>query len=64
TELLISNRKVHQELAKRGIQVHDTLIGSYCTSQEMAGYSVTLFRLDDELQKLYDLPCDGFAWRK
>ncbi|HED4429525.1 TPA: dihydroxyacetone kinase subunit DhaK [Pasteurella multocida] len=64
TELLISNRKVHQELVKRGIQVHNTLIGSYCTSQEMAGYSVTLFRLDDELQKLYDLPCDGFAWRK
>lgn len=64
TELFIANRKVHQELEKRGIQVYDTLIGGYCTSQEMAGYSVTLFRLDDELQKLYDMPCDSFAWRK
>lgn len=64
TELLIANRKVHKELAKRGIQIYETLIGNYCTSQEMAGYSVTIFRLDDELQKLYDMPCDGFAWRK
>ncbi|MDU8924900.1 hypothetical protein RYD26_08245 [Pasteurellaceae bacterium LIM206] len=30
----------------------------------MAGYSITIFRLDDELQKLYDMPCDSFAWRK
>ncbi len=64
TELFIANRKVHQQLTQRGIQIHDTLIGSYCTSQEMAGYSVTLFRLDDELQKLYDMPCDSFKWRK
>ncbi|MCW9717168.1 dihydroxyacetone kinase subunit DhaK [Avibacterium sp. 21-599] len=64
TELLIAYRQVHQELVKRGIQIHDVLIGSYCTSQEMAGYSITIFRLDDELQKLYDMPCDSFAWRK
>ncbi|ABR74940.1 dihydroxyacetone kinase subunit DhaK [Actinobacillus succinogenes] len=64
TELLIANRKVHQVLSERGIQIHDTLIGGYCTSQEMAGYSITIFRLDDELQKLYDMPCDSFAWRK
>ncbi|MDY6215406.1 dihydroxyacetone kinase subunit DhaK [Actinobacillus porcinus] len=64
TELFIANRKVHQELEKRGISVYDTYIGSYCTSQEMAGYSVTIFRLDDELQQLYDMPCDSFKWRK
>lgn len=64
TELFIANRKVHQELEKRGVKVHDTSIGGYCTSQEMAGYSVTIFRLDDELQKLYDMPCDSFKWRK
>ncbi len=64
TELLIANRKVHQELEKRGIEIHDTLIGPFCTSQEMAGFSITFFRLDDELQKLYDMPCESFAWRK
>ncbi|PJG84450.1 dihydroxyacetone kinase subunit DhaK [Conservatibacter flavescens] len=64
TELLIAYRKVHQELQGRGIQIHDVLIGNYCTSQEMAGYSITIFRLDDELQGLYDMPCDSFAWRK
>lgn len=64
TELFIANRKIHQELNKRGVKIYDTLIGGYCTSQEMAGYSVTIFRLDDELQKLYDMPCDSFAWRK
>lgn len=64
TELLIAYRKVYQELTARNIQIHDVLIGPYCTSQEMAGYSITIFRLDDELQKLYDMPCDSFAWRK
>ncbi len=48
TELLIANRKVHQLLEERGIRIHDTLVGSYCTSQEMSGYSITFFKLDDE----------------
>ncbi|MFC0309278.1 dihydroxyacetone kinase subunit DhaK [Gallibacterium trehalosifermentans] len=64
SELFIAYRKVHQELLKRNIEVHDVLIGPYCTSQEMAGYSITFFRLDEELQKLYDAPCESFAWRK
>ncbi|WP_413742803.1 dihydroxyacetone kinase subunit DhaK [Sodalis sp. RH15] len=64
SELLIANRKVHQLLAERGIRIHDTLIGSYCTSQEMSGYSITFFKLDDELKSLYDAPCHSFAWRK
>ncbi len=64
TELLIANRKVHQLLEERGIRIHDTLVGSYCTSQEMSGYSITFFKLDDELKSLYDAPCHSFAWRK
>lgn len=64
TELLIANRKVYQVLTEHGVQIYDTLIGGYCTSQEMAGYSITIFRLDDELQRLYDMPCHSFAWRK
>ncbi|GKX56938.1 dihydroxyacetone kinase subunit DhaK [Leminorella grimontii] len=64
TELLIANRKANEMLTEKGIIIHDTLIGSYCTSQEMSGYSITLFKLDDELQALYDAPCHSFAWRK
>ncbi len=63
-ELFIANRKVHQLLAERGIRVHDTLVGNYCTSQEMSGYSITLMKLDEELKRLYDLPCQSFALRK
>ena len=64
TELLIANRKIHQLLGQRDIRIHDTLVGSYCTAQEMSGYSITFFKLDDELKPLYDAPCHSFAWRK
>ncbi len=63
-ELLIATRQAHALLAERGIKVHDTLVGNYCTSQEMSGYSLTLMKLDDELKTLFDLPCDSFALRK
>ncbi|QBH97546.1 dihydroxyacetone kinase subunit DhaK [Limnobaculum zhutongyuii] len=64
TELLIANRKAHQLLNEHGIIIHDTLVGSFCTAQEMSGYSITLMKLDDELLPLYDAPCHSFAWRK
>jgi dihydroxyacetone kinase-like protein len=60
-ELLIVNRRVREVLDKQNIDIHDTLIGSYCTSQEMAGFSISLLKLDDELQKYYDQPADSFA---
>jgi phosphoenolpyruvate---glycerone phosphotransferase subunit DhaK len=62
TELLILNRRAHQVLAKAGLTVHDTVIGSFCTSQEMAGFSITLMKLDDELKKYYDLPAACLAY--
>jgi dihydroxyacetone kinase-like protein len=63
-ELLIVNRKVSRILADKGISVHDTLVGSYCTSLEMAGFSISLMKLDDELQKYYDLPAKSAAFVK
>lgn len=60
-ELLIVNRRVMQRFSDDGIKIHDTLIGSYCTSQEMAGFSISLLKLDDKLQKYYDMPADSFA---
>lgn len=55
-ELYILYRKVHDMLAGRGIAVHRAYVGEYATSMEMAGASITLFRLDDELTALLDAP--------
>jgi phosphoenolpyruvate---glycerone phosphotransferase subunit DhaK len=60
-ELLIVNRKVRSILEEKGIVVHDTLVGSYCTSLEMAGFSITLMKLDTELKKYYDVPVSSPA---
>jgi dihydroxyacetone kinase-like protein len=63
-ELWIVNRKVHQVLKDKGIRVHDTVIGSFCTCQEMAGFSITLMKLDDETKKYYDMPANSLGFRK
>jgi dihydroxyacetone kinase-like protein len=55
---------VRQILADREIAVYDTIIGSFCTSQEMAGFSITLMRLDDELKRYYDMPASSIAFAK
>lgn len=57
TELAIVYRKVKQLLDADGIKVYDTDLNNYCTSQEMGGFSITLFKLDEELKKYYDMPC-------
>ena len=63
-ELFIVNRKVRQMLADLGIRVHGTEVGEFCTSQEMKGVSVTFVRLDEELMRLYDQPCDSPFYKK
>jgi len=55
-ELFIVNRKVNELLHNSGIKIHRTDVGNFLTTQEMAGCSVTLMRLDDELRKCYDAP--------
>jgi dihydroxyacetone kinase-like protein len=54
---------VHERLARRGIDVHATWVGTYCSSLEMAGMSITLVSLDDELTELLDHPCDCAMFR-
>ncbi len=60
-EMLVVNRRVRQILKDRGITVHRTFMGTWLTVQEMAGFSVTLMKLDDELKHYLDLPCDSFG---
>ena len=57
-ELYIMYRRLHQILEGRGVTVHRAYVGEYATSMEMAGASITVFRLDDELQELLDAPAD------
>jgi dihydroxyacetone kinase-like protein len=55
-ELYIVYRKA-AEIAKRaGIKITRSLVGSYITSLEMAGTSITLLKLDDQLTKWWDAP--------
>jgi dihydroxyacetone kinase-like protein len=62
-ELYILNESVHSLLNEKGIRVYKTFVGNYMTSLEMAGCSLTLLRLDDELKKLLDAPSDAPALR-
>ncbi len=55
-ELYIMYRRVHSRLKERRISVYRPLIGEFATSMEMAGASITLFRLDGELKTLLDKP--------
>ena len=63
-ELYVVFNELNEFLSGRGIKIARNLIGSYITSLEMAGCSITLLRLDDELTKLWDAPVNtpGLRW--
>ena len=55
-ELYIMYRKAHDILGSHALEVHRPYVGRFATSMEMAGASITLFKLDDELASLLDAP--------
>jgi len=55
-ELYIAYRKAHQIAEHHGLNVARRLVGPYITSLEMAGVSITLLKLDEELKRLWDRP--------
>jgi dihydroxyacetone kinase-like protein len=57
-ELYLLYRRASAILADRGIRVHRAWVGEYATSLEMAGASISLLRLDDELRRLVDAPAE------
>ena len=63
-ELYIVFNELYTLLEARGIAIARTLIGSYMTALDMAGCSITLLRLDDELTALWDEPVvtTGLRW--
>ena len=62
-ELYVAFNSVAKILAAKGIGVRRSLVGSYITSLEMAGFSVSLLRLDHELTRLWDAPVHTPALR-
>lgn len=62
-ELFIINNHVADVLAEKGVKVYKTLVGNYMTSIEMAGFSISLLRLDDEMKELLDAGADTPAFK-
>jgi phosphoenolpyruvate---glycerone phosphotransferase subunit DhaK len=58
-ELYILYRKVHELLGKAGVTVARAFVGEYATSLEMAGASLSLLKLDDELSRLLAAPAES-----
>ena len=62
-ELYIVNKKVNEILKDKGIKIHKTFIGEFMTSLEMAGCSISILKLDDELKSLLDAKADTPAFK-
>ena len=62
-ELYLAYGAARQQLADKGIEVGRSLVGNYITSLEMQGMSVTLLKLDDEFEQLWDAPVRTAALR-
>ncbi len=63
-ELYVAYRKAHEIATRHGLKVTRNLIGPYITSLEMAGLSITMLKMDDDLTKLWDAPVKtpGLRW--
>ncbi|HRQ87605.1 MAG TPA: dihydroxyacetone kinase subunit DhaK, partial [Bacteroidia bacterium] len=63
-ELLIALRKAKAILVERGISVYDVLVGPLVTCQEMSGISFSITRMDDELKRYWEMPCQSVCFSK
>lgn len=63
-ELFIANKKVHKILAEKNIKVCRTYVGEFMTSIEMAGFSISILKLDEELKSLLDAKADTPAFKQ
>lgn len=57
-ELYILSNDVTNLVKEKGIKIYRTFVGEYATSMEMAGASISLCKVDDEMKKLIDMPVD------
>jgi len=61
-ELFILYRRLAPRLAQAGVDIVRPLVGRYATSMEMSGASLTVLKLDDELEALLGAPADCAFW--
>jgi dihydroxyacetone kinase-like protein len=61
-ELFIIFRRIQQILKAKKIELVRSLLGDYITVQEQGGFQMHISRLDDELIRLWDAPCDSPYW--
>lgn len=64
SELYIMYARVAKRLGELNVEVAGSLVGSYITSLEMQGASVTLLKADDEMIELFEAPVNTVAYRK
>lgn len=62
-ELYILFRAANKILTDMGVEIVHPLVGNYATSMEMAGASISLMKLDDELERLLAAPAVNPFWR-
>jgi dihydroxyacetone kinase-like protein len=58
SELYLLYARAHERAEQAGYTVARNYVGEYCTSLEMAGASLTILRLDDELEQLLAAPAE------
>lgn len=58
SELYLLYGYAHDQLQEKGINIWRSYVGEYCTSLEMAGMSITLCKVDDELKQLLTAPAE------
>ena len=63
-ELYILHKDIEAILSEKGLKVHVSYVGNYFTSLEMAGVTMTLMKLDDELKQCIDLECDAVGLKQ
>ena len=57
-ELYVISNSLHDYLGEKNIRVARSYIGNFMTSMDMAGFSITLYKVDDERLKLLDQEVD------
>lgn len=62
-ELYVLHRRVAISLEAREVAIHRSWVGEYCTSLDMEGASITVMKLDPDLQRWLDHPCETPALR-
>ena len=63
-EMYILYRKIGKILESRDISVYKSYVGNYFTSLEMAGVTLTIMKLDEELKEMIDFPADAIYFKQ